>query len=238
MLINGWDIADARGKQWNVVIGHHSVSSNSEWTKGSPVPVMLKNEIGFKTAEITMLVYGDNRDDILNNRSIILSHLLSPVDLELDGFSHKFCGIMTKCEPEETVMNRWHRLTLSFNCFEYADEIVSSFSGSTTITMENPGDILTPLVIEIVPQIGAATMTMTGICRDAGTGEDLPVTIKNLVTGEKVILDGETGLFTKNGALTGNIEIWQVPTLLPGENKITIDNNRMDLKLSFCPRFM
>lgn len=238
MKINGWDISEAMAKQWNVTTGHHSVNSDSEWVRGSPIPVMCKNRIGFKSIKVTMLVYGSNRDDIMRNRSIVLSHLLVPADLELDGFSHKFHGVMTKCTQEEKVMNRWHKLTVEFSCYEYGEEIVMVFSGSDSILIENTGNIETPLVMEITPQIGATSITLAGICRDTETGSDIPVIIKNPTKGEKIVLDGENGIFTINEVASDNIEIWELPTILPGENKITIDNNWVDLKLSFRPRFM
>lgn len=238
MKINGWDISEAMAKQWNVTMGHHSVNSDSEWVRGSPIPVMCKNKIGFKSIKVTMLVYGSSRDDIIRNRSIVLSHLLVPVDLEMDGFSHKFHGIMTKCTQEEKVMRRWHKLTVELNGYEYEDKEPSNFSGSTTILFYNSGNILTPVIAEITPQIGATSITLTGICRDTETGDDIPVIIKSPVKGEKIVLDGENGIFTINGAASDNIEIWELPTILPGENKITIDNNWVDLKLSFRPRFM
>lgn len=238
MTINDWDISEANAKQWNVTPGNHSVSNDSDWVRGSPVPVVLRNEIGFKQISVTMLVYGGSREEILANRSEILSHLLEPAELVLDDFSHKFYGIMTKHNGEEVVRNRWGKLTIEFSCYEYADRDPSTFSGSTTILLENAGNIVTPVRVEITPQIGAASIELSGICLDPYTGKDLPVTIKDLVTGETVVLDGETGLFTQNGELTGNIEIWQPPSLLPGENRITVDNSRMDLKFIFRPRFM
>lgn len=244
MKINGWDISNANAKQWNVTLGHHSVSNNSEWVRGSPVPAIFGNELGFKSLKIVFLVFGENREDILNNRSILLSHLIEPAELSLDGFLHKFYGVLTKITPEETVMRRWHKLTLEFNCYEYATQADGtpfsvSASGAQTITVSNQGNILTPAILEITPQIGTSAIRLSGICREPETGNDLPVTVRELTTGNTVILDGESGLITQNGEIkSADVDIWALPTLLPGSNTITVDSDRMDLTIKFRPRFM
>lgn len=239
MLIGNWNILNAHAKQRSVKIGHCSVKNSSEWPRGHPSPFFIRNDIGFKSLTVTLWVYGDSREDIINNRSIVLSHLLEPVTLTLDGFAHKFFGIMTKSTPEETVMERWHKLTIEFNCYEFEDRAPVTYSGSTTILLNNKGNMPTPVTIEITPQIGAASIVLNGICRDYDTGEDLPVTVRELTTGNTVIIDGETGLITQDGELkAADVDIWSLPVLLPGENKITVNNNRMDITLRFRPHFM
>ena len=173
--------------------------------------------------------------------------MLVPGELELDDFEHNFYGVLTKHSLTENPLNIPHvkynracKLILTFDGYEYAKtESVQNFSGSTVFTVTNTGNILTPAIIEITPQIGAASIELTGICRRPDTGEDLPVKIQELLTGKTIILDGVTGLFTQEGQLkSGDIDIWGRPVLLPGENKITVNNNRMDITVRFHPRFM
>ena len=245
MKINGWDILEASARQLNVTPGFHSIKNDSDWVRGSPTPVVFANEIGFKPLQVTILIKADrDRQAILDNCSLILSKLLEPVNLELDDFEHKFYGVLAKYSLEENPLNvpfvkynRASKLILEFDGYEYASEVIQSTSGSTTVTITNPGNIITPAVIEIAPQIGAAEVVLTGICCNPFTGEDLPVKINDLVAGSTVILDGETGLFTQSGELK-EVEIWGLPVLLPGENKITVNNNRMDISVRFRPRFM
>lgn len=238
MKINDWDITDADAKQWNVTPGYHSISSDSEWVRGHPTPVLFKNEIGFKTLKITLMIKTDGRQNILERCSKILSHLLEPAELILDGFEHRFYGVLKKHTHSERVMKRWHTLTLEFDCYEFGQEVSQTFSGLAEMTVNNPGNILTPAIIEITPQIGVSQITLTGICCDSNTGEDLPVILEELETGKKIILDGETGLITQDGTLKTETEIWSLPALLPGENKITVTSNRMDIAVRFRPRFM
>lgn len=242
MLIGTWDIANAGARQSNVTFGYSSISNSSEWSRGSPVPFLIKNDVGFKPLKIVLVVKGSGREEILRRCSEIISHCLEPVELTLDNYSGRiFCGILKKHSASERSMKHWHTLTLEFDCYEYSDQEVSqSFSGSTEFTVNNTGNLPAADIIEITPQIGVASIVLTGICRDYDTEEDMPVTIKELTTGKKIILDGTTGLFTEDGQLKSpdNIDIWTTPVLLPGNNKITVSSNRMDISVKFRPRFI
>lgn len=251
MLIDTWDISNARAKQWTVTPGHHSVNNESEWVRGSPAPVLLGSGIGFKKMKVALLVYGNGRQAILDNCGTILSRLMAPARLTLDGFAHKYHGVLEKHSLTENPLNildlrknRCAKLALEFNCCEYAAQqdgspYAESASGVTRTVITNPGNILTPAVVEITPRIGLAELELTGICRDPGTLEDLPVKVKNLAAGKKIVLDGETGLMTENGALKAfDIEIWEIPTLRPGQNPVTLSSDRLDITVKYYPRYM
>lgn len=238
MKINDWDIAEAQARQWNVTIGHVAVKNDSEWVRGSPIPVMQKNTIGFKPLKIVLLVKANGRQEIIGKRSEILAHLLGPVELELDKFNHKFFAILKKHDANEVAINRFHTLTLEFDCYEYGNEIVQNVSGQTELNVNNPGNIVTPARIEIRPKIGIASVTVSGICRSE-IGLDLPVTIRNVEADKVVVLDGDTGLVTQEGQLkAGEVDMWDTPSLLPGTNKISVDTSWVDLTIKFYPRYM
>lgn len=240
MKINGWDISEADARQWNVTPDFCSINNDSEWTSGSLTPEITKNKIGFKLLKIVLLIKTGNRQKNLERCSKILSYLLDPVELELDGFEHKFYGILKKSTHTETVMNRWHTLTLEFECYEYGDEISFNFDGTheKTMTINNPGNILTPAKISVLPTVGVSALTIKGISRNIVTDEAYDIVIRDTGTDE-IILDGETGLITQNGELkAGDVEIWELPSLKPGENVIELDCSGMNVTVSFRPRYM
>lgn len=250
MKIGGWNIASAGAYQWNVTPGTHTLKNNSEWLRGSPVPVMSGNYMGFKTLKVALMVTGDGRENILNRCSTVISHLTEPAEIELDGFTHRFYGILSKHSLTENPLkipdvwkNRAAKLTLEFDGYEFAaakkgKPYTASASCKRNLVFKNQGNILTPAVIEITPQAGAASLLLTGICRDVSTMEDLPVTVGNLTAGQTVILDGETGLFTENGEIKPDLEIWGRPALLPGVNTVTADNDWMDITIKYYPRYI
>lgn len=241
MQINGIDISRWHARQWAVTIGNHAITNNSEWNRGSPDPFLIGGTIGFKTIKATLLIKDSTREVMTMDRSNIVAALLEPADITLDGFAHKFRVVLSKdASFEETVnyrQDRWHKLTLELQGYEYGPEI--SVTGVSSLAVNNPGNIITPANLEITPAIGAASVIISGICRDPDSKNDYPITIRNLVKGKKVVIDGESGLVMQDDALkAGDTDFWESPVLFPGVNKITCDNSNMTMTVKFKPRFM
>lgn len=240
MKIGSTDIKEWNAVQWDVDVGNHEMNNNSEWVRGSPMPFMDKSTIGFKSIRTVLLIKDRGREAMTQDRSNILAALLKPVELTLDGFAHHFMAVIQKHSFEEDVNHRqdlWHKLTLEMVGYEFGAQ--EEKTGTSSISVSNPGNIITPAVIEILPTMGSAAITLTGISRDPDTGADLPVIIKNITTGNKVVIDGETGLVTQNGNLkAGDVDFWDPPTLLSGSNTITCDNDKMNITIKFKPRYM
>ena len=240
MKINDVDISTYDARQWRVEFGQSDIENESEWVRGSPLPFFNANYRGFKEVTVTLLVYGSSRENIRNKISDITSLLLDPVELILDGYVRKFKGILNKSsvsEGSDNARKRFQKLELQFDTYEYGEELVTTVSGITEIQVTNPGNLVSPAVIEITPQIGIAELTVTGICRDSNNGSDLPVTVRTLTTGKTIVLDGINGLITEDGCLK-DAEIWELPTLLPGNNTITLNSDRMNVTIRVMPMYM
>ena len=242
MLIGNKDIRRYNATQWNVTIGNMALSNESSWPERSPTPIFLDSTLGFKNLKIVLIVKGDGRERTCQNVSDILAELIKPVDLVLDGFSHRFRGYLTKSTHEETVLQRWHKLTLEFSAYEYGREIRKSLkipdAAPYACQIVNPGNILTPAVLEITPTSGIASLTISGLTRDPETRENQDIILENLEKGKTIVLDGETGLITQDGTLKAEgVEMWELPTLLPGTNTITMGYWALDAMIKFKPRY-
>ncbi len=251
MKINGWDISEANAKQWNVHPAFSSVKNSSEWAKGMLSPIFLRGDIGFKTIKVVLLVRGPDREGVLQNCSMILAKMNGIIHMELDGFLHKFCGVLTKYDFTENPMGRQRvsnnqksKLTLTISCYEYAENqdgtpFTESFSRETEFVLVNPGTYYTPCVVKLTPSAEIVELNLSGISRDINTDEEMCVTLKNLTPGNTIILDGEYGIFTEEGTdKSADIDIWSLPMLKPGENKITLDSIWLDVNVEYRPRYM
>lgn len=243
MLINGKNITEyGKVKQWRVDIKPRKIEHDSEWPRGSPAPIFQTPFALFKEITITLMVYGSGREDILHRISDILAGLTDVTELVLDGWEHGFRGVLEESDIKELSdisRHRFQQLELQFSGYENGDEVTATANGTGTLQITNPGNMVSPAILELTPTIGAASVKITGLCRDSNTGEDLPVTVKNLTTGNKIVLDGITGLITENGGLkAGDVDMWELPTILPGNNTITIDTEYANLKVTVLPIYM
>mgnify|MGYP000010671117 CR=1 FL=1 len=118
--------------------------------EGKPLPFFVNGSIGWKTIQITFLVYGSGRNEILQNCSTLLSKMSESVILELDKFDHKFCGFLSKHDFTENPLgrlkvtsNRLSKLTVDFFCYEFAEQpdgspFSESASGMLETVVTNP----------------------------------------------------------------------------------------------------
>lgn len=236
MLINGFDVANLNAKQFAVEFTHANIKNDSAWDKGTAAPYFAPTYTGFRSFNVSLNVKGADREEIIQNCSDIVSKLLEPVDLVLDGFAHYFRATLSGTPSrDERSQRQFHRLTLPFIGYEFGREV--EVSGTTSFTVTNPGNIVSPCRVEITPRAGAASIQLTGICRDSFTGEDLPVTMKDMVTGRTVIIDGLTGLVTQDGAIK-EVDAWELPSVKPGSNTITCNNSYMTVKVIVTPLYI
>lgn len=102
--------------------------------------------------------------------------------------------------------------------------------------------------------VGGLNLTVEGMCIDPATGEDTDIIIGGLTTGSVIAIDGDTGrivetdeavdmsedveaVVTGGRAKIDDVEIWNLPSIKPGENKIKVNARFTDLKVQFRPRY-
>lgn len=241
MKINEWDIKNANAQQWKITFSPSTFENNSVWDAGSLTPAFLPSDIGKKTIKIVMMVRGSSRETILNNISAILSHLLEPAELYLDNYSggtynHTFYGVMTKSTTSEFVQDRVHKLTIEFMAIERGRLMIGSVERPQELVVNNPGNIPTPFILNIIPTVGMASITVIGCFKEALRNVDRGCKINNLLTNQQVSLNGETGLIL-NGASIADAEFYQFPLLQPGANTIKFSSDFINVSYSFYPRY-
>jgi len=245
MKVNGEDLSIfGKVKQWRVTKMERTLTSNTDWGRGSPLPMFGNIFASFKDLTITLMVYGSSRDDISNRISNIEAKLINKITIEFDDWSHKFTGIvtaMTRKEETDTSRHRFQTLELRVHGYEHGDLVAVSGNGVSSVTINNPGNVISPAIIELTPTAGRNELSVYGICFDGISGEELPIVVNNITAGNKVTLDGITGIFTedKDGAVKlADVEIWERPTLKPGANVITLETNRMNTTVKVLPIYM
>ncbi len=244
LTVNGKDTKEIFGVlQWNVEPGFLEVKNQSEWIDGTLTPMMLRSTTGFKKMKVTVMIRGSTRQEIWRKSGNFISELLEPCDIKLDGFDHHYILYLTNPEQTETSLNRWHKATLELYGYEQGEEVTTVTTAKDFI-ITNEGNQETPVIIELTPLIGLTSVTLNGLVRDQNTGEEKPTVIKNLTKDKVVRIDGEKGLITEAGSNKfKDMELWDFPSLLPGENHITVEclesqQELVSIAVKYKPRFI
>lgn len=238
MRINGIDIAIYGAKQHTVEMGFADIGNKSEWVEGNSMPLMLAGTIGFKTIKVTVILEGNSREEIWQRGNCLISSLLKPSVVTLDGFTHNFYVYLKNAVQAEEALQRWHKATLQLVGYEYADQTVVTVSG-TVFRINNPGTLETPAVLELTPAIGKVSMAISGFTRDSISGKAKPMIIRGLTMNKTIVIDGETGLITENGENKfKDVELYDLPSLLPGINEIITDQSDVLMVVKYKPRYL
>lgn len=245
MTIDGVNVSAYGAHQQHVEFGFHGISNDSAWIRSAILPHMSKNVIDFKKISVEVIVKPlasqasmHPRDAIRLNTSNLLASLLGPVDLVLDNFSHTFHVILTDHKTNELSMRRFHKVTLEFSGYEYGPQV--SESGTNTVTINNPGNIISPLRLQITPAATASNVTITGACPDPVTGEDAVITIASVTANRKIVLDGANGIFWEGNqsTLKTGLTIAALPGVKPGSTTITCSQTGAALTATILPLYM
>jgi hypothetical protein len=203
---------------------YSSLSNSSEWTNGDLLPFFQNSLPGFKKISVTVVLTGTSRQGIWTNAGKLVASLLSPSVLELDGFEHNFMVYLSNAKQTEQMLKRWHKAKMEFYGYEYSDTkyVVKSAS---TFSVTNEGNLRTPAIVEIISNIGLVSATIYGLTKNRLTGEDMPIIINGIDAGKTLIIDGEEGLITQDGSnRAGDVVLYEMPYLMPGENKVVMDH--------------
>ena len=245
MTINGTDISTYGARQHHVEFGYHGIKNDSAWIRSATLPHMARNYIDFKQFSVDVIVKPlvsqasmDQRDAIHTNVSKLLAALLDPVTITLTGFSHTFQAILTGHKEVEESMKRFHKITLEFSGYEYGSQVLATGTGSVTIS--NPGNIVSPLRLQITPSATATNVTITGACPSPITGADTTITIASVTSNKKIVLDGANGIFWEDtsSTLKKGLTIAALPAVKPGSTTIVCSQTGAALSATILPLYM
>lgn len=204
---------------------------NSEWLKGSLIPLYGEKKNTYKNLYITMIMYG-SQEQVEKN----ISKLALEMKECILKFSHK-C-FFYKCEID-SIDNKeefsFETYIVNFSCkvgeiFEM--KIEEDFNSIIDFTVNNNGIADTPAIVEITPLSDLIDINLEGLSDDL-------ILIKNLKANRTVILDGELQTVTVDGVNKyGDTDMWDFPSLSPGQNTIKVSKNNCNIKIKYKPRWI
>lgn len=244
MKVNGIDLKDRYGSKIRIgqqTIRERTIVNFTDWIDeyDSPTPGQEPKH-KFFDVEAELIVIGTSKTDAELTVSNIIADCRSG-DIELDNVDLVVTGELKEAEKE--FKKRWiYSLSLVFQAWEKKDdEVTETIEDATSKTINVTGNLNAPCIIELTPSGAITTYTIQGAARDPVTGEEEDIVIKNLSAGKKVIIDGEACTVTEDGANKyEDTEMWEFPTLLPGENALTFTSSSVpcDVTIKYKPRYI
>ena len=230
MIVNNIDVEIYGASVSKKIIKPSEILIEKE--KRDLITVQTNSEIKLKPMTIRILFEGQDRDKIKTNISNFMTNLTDEVDIKFKNLSNKFHAYLVDSDVEDTEFDEWVYLNLTFDCYEYGDEVTETINRTLTKNINLKGNIETPAIVEITPSIDLIDLTLRGL-------DDDPIILKNLKASKKLIVNGEEGTVTVDGENKfSDTDMWGFPKLIPGENTITVDKDSVDITIKYKPRYV
>ena len=201
-------------------INSNEVITIDDWLDGAIQPTFVRQQEKFKEITMTVLIEGANEEDAYKMFSK-LTRELSFGELKFDDISLTFKvminGAVSPKRLKPNVFEVDYKLKSSYGMA--GEQKVNREAGAAaTFSIKNAGTAETPCIIEITPTQSISSLTFEGFT-------DKPFTVKNIVSGQKVVINGETNAILMNGQ-NGfkNFDGWSFPSLIPGANNLKVSS--------------
>lgn len=232
MKIDGIDIRKYNAKQLSVEFQPPSDKIKTEWIDGAATPQEYKTYIKYGKMNLSILVRGNDRNEIMHTISNIMLLLTKTVSLTLDGYKGTYDGSLTSSSVAKTSVKTRYILKLKFDGYLKDAEIVHEYTDTTAAAFETIGTRETPCIIEITPTVNLQSFVITGF------GDD--ITVSGLKKDKTIIIDGARGTATIDGANAfGNVDLWAFPSLSAGaKTMLTFSSNKCVVKIRYNPMWL
>ena len=243
LKINKKHISEYGLKPKNIEIGIPATLSVREQIPGTNRYINTGNKgiFGQRNIKVAFDYEGDYAEWLSGIEKISKDINGVEVEIELDakpGFFYFGIASITTIKDNDFISN--FEINVVADPFKYKDyvSVSANVTASKTITVE--GDYPTPCIIEITPQVNViSSLTIKGAARNKITGELEDILIKNLTKGNKVVIDGENGTVIEGSSNKfADTELWEFPSLLPGNNEITFSNTQSNITIKYKPRYI
>ena len=205
----------------------------NEWLKSTLNPYESDDiQYQYKKVDLTFDLQCKSANEIEQLKSRLRKEFTKGT-IKFTDIDFYYTGIADSVDFEPTVsIPGMYEGDFSVSFFAIAEGEQKSETISSSKIINVLGDNVTPCIVEINPTVGLANVVLSGLA-------DESITVKNLTTNKKVILDGEKCLVTQDGRNKfPDCDFWQFPRLQPGENKITISQSSCNVTIKYKPRYL
>lgn len=219
--INGKTIESFKGKLLDREVSSNEVITINDWLDGAINPTFIRQQEKFKDIKVKVLIEGADENDAYLQFSRLTAELkygtLKFNDMAL-SFAVQINGLVSPKRLKPNVFEVEYSLKSGYGMGQ--EQVVNRATGApATFSINNAGTAETPCIIEITPTTSFALLTLEGFT-------DKPANIKNLVSGQKIVIDGERNAITVNGQNNfSNYDAWSFPSLLPGANNLKVNTS-------------
>lgn len=229
MLVNSIDISNFKAILLSKDIQTATVITYDDWLRNSLNPIFLGKQEQYKSVKLKLFIEDTNEENALNDISNLVKQFEKCI-LKFDDLSFYYDCIIVSKNHERIAIGRYN-LEIELKGYAYKSQITETANRVSSKTINIPGNLYTPAIVEITPSIALVDLVVTGL------GETF--TLKNLTAGQKIIVNGEDCTVLQGTTNRfSDYDSWDFPVLSPGANTITFSKSSCDVSIKYKPRWI
>lgn len=213
MQINNTDIRVFSAKQLTVDFEPPATVVGVDMFDGALLPLESETYTPLSIVTVGVLFRGSTRNEIQRYVSDFNAALQKGVTLTLDGYERRFKGYMTANTLNKTITKGRYTAEFTFTGYWFSEAVLLTWQDTHEMKFEVTGNRWTPCKLTITALEYIEVLKINGFSDE--------ITINTIPRGSAVVIDGEKGFITMDGAnkfrdVEGMMEF---PFLKTGEEK-------------------
>lgn len=224
MKINNVDIVNFGAQLISYEVTDSNISYKEEWAPQALTPITSLENVKYTRLKINLLVQASDRTQVEKYKSLITSNFRKGV-VAFDDTTLLYEGVAEGITFSK-ISNLYYKATINFNCLVFEPETTINLNKSYTQSVNIKGNSEVEVIYTITTPSTIPQLTINDI------------TVNNIQANSTVIIDGVNKKVTSNGTNKfKDCEFTKFPTLVAGNNTITINVLTATITLKYKPRW-
>lgn len=244
MLINGKDLDNYSCSLIDRKITPTEVITYNEWLDGAIQPTFVRQQDGFKTIEVTLIMRAESELDA----QYLISELTRDckkceINFDEDMDELFYDCILSETPSIERLIPSVFQITLSFQSGYACGKRVTLSKpdiSSGEVSFKVKGTTAAPLIFKLTPISSTIVeVNVEGMTTQPCKLIDIPANYTLVVDGENNTVELVAADGTTKPAIDCYTECWELPKVYPGNNTITFDYvTGYNIEISYKPRYI
>lgn len=231
MKVNGIDARKYNAKQLTAEVLPPSLAVNYEIVTGAILPTEFETDMELGKLKLCMYFRGKDRNSLIRKMSAFLENFTKSSVLEVDGYKGKFKAYTASSDYSKMKVKTRYKLNIVLEGYFFDDELNLEYDGITQTTIDRQGTRKAPAIIEVYAKKALKNYKISGFEDD--------IIVEQLAAGQTIIIDGEEGRITNNGAdAFGSVDLWKFPTIAQQQTALKFSNADAVVRIRYKPMWI
>lgn len=231
MKVNGIDARKYNAKQLTAEVLPPSLAVDYEIVKGTTTPTEFETDMELGKLKLCMYFRGKDRNSLIRNMSAFLENFTESCVVDVDGYKGKYKAFISSSDFSKMKVKNRYQLNIVLEGYFFDDELKLEYDGIAQAMFERQGTRKTPAIIEVYAKSTLKNYRISGFEDD--------IIVEQLAAGQTVIIDGEEGRVTSNGAdAFGSVDLWKFPVIANKQTVLKFSNTNAIIRIRYKPMWI